>query len=84
MGCAERWSTPRYRKQDGVKCGNIEGLWMRFVQARLVRLQQEQGSRGSKGERKEQMLSEEPRSEQRQGRKKEGGGRGGEKRRGCG
>ena len=48
---------------------------MRFVQARLVRLQQEQGSRGSKGERKEQMLSEELRSEQRQGRKEEGGGK---------
>ena len=48
---------------------------MRLVQARLVRLQQEQGSRGSKEERKEQMLSEEPRSEQRQGRKEEGRGK---------
>ena len=47
---------------------------MRLVQARLVRLQREHGSRGSKGERKEQMLSEEPRSAQRQGRKEQGGG----------
>lgn len=48
---------------------------MRLVQARLVRLQREHGSRGSKGERKEQMLSEEPRSAQRQGRKEQGGGK---------
>lgn len=46
---------------------------MRFVQARLVRIR-ERGSRGSEGKRKEQVLSEEPRSELRQGRKEEGGG----------
>ena len=56
---------------------------MCFVQARLVRVR-EQGSRESEGEREEQVLSEEVRSELRRRKRGGWGGRGGERRRGWG